>query len=277
MTVVTVTHDSRDAIGGFLAALPADLALVVVDNASADGTPDRVASLRPSAQVIRNRANRGFGAGCNAGLDVAATEFALLLNPDARLAPGTLETLVDAADRFPDAAILAPTILGRDGHRVRSYETTRARRPLLPRRRDAEPWPEGPACFDFVSGAAMLLRLAQGLRFDESLFLFYEDDALCAEARARGHSVVLVPDARVEHAGGTSSPPSLRIRWRKAYHMALSRQVFGARHGHADAPQRLLRHGGKAIGHALTLRGTKALEDLAGLAGTLIWLGRRRR
>ncbi len=276
MTVVTVTHDSRDAIEGFLAALPEAVALVVVDNASRDGTPDAVAATRPAARVIRNAGNRGFGAGCNAGLDAATTEFALLLNPDARLAPGALDALVAAAERFPRAGILAPTIIGRDGRRVRSFDTTRRRRQALPRRRDAEPWPQGPTCFDFVSGAAMLLRPGGGLRFDESLFLFYEDDAICAEARARGQDVVLVPDALVEHAGGTSSPPSLRIRWRKAFHMALSRQVFAARHGHADAGQRLLRHGGKAIGHALTLRGTKLVEDLAGLAGTLIWLTRRR-
>lgn len=276
MTVVTVTHDSRDAIEGFLAALPAEVALVVVDNASSDGTPDTVARSRPSARVIRNADNRGFGAGCNAGLDATATEFALLLNPDARLAPGALEALVVAADRFPDAAILAPTIIGRDGRRVRSFDTTRLRRRALPRRRDAEPWPEGPACFDFVSGAAMLLRPGGGLRFDESLFLFYEDDAICAAARARGQAIMLLPDAMVEHAGGTSSPPTLRIRWRKAFHMALSRQVFAARHGEGDAAQRLLRHGGKAIGHALTLRGAKLVEDLAGLAGTLTWLTRRR-
>jgi len=276
VTVVTVTHQSHAAIAGFLDALPEGLALVLVDNASTDGTPDLVAQRRPRARIIRNRDNRGFGAGCNAGLDVAATEYALLLNPDARLAPGTIETLVAAADRLPDAAILAPTIIDRGGGRVRSYEASRLRRPHLPRRRDAEPWPEGPACFDFVSGAAMLLRPAEGLRFDESLFLFYEDDAICAEARARGRSVVLVPDARVEHAGGTSSPPSLRIRWRKAFHMALSRQIHGTRHGHGDAGRRLLRHGGKAVGHALTLRGTKLVEDLAGLAGTIAFLARRR-
>ncbi|CAH0252132.1 glycosyltransferase family 2 protein [Roseomonas sp. CECT 9278] len=276
VTVVTVTHDSADAIGGFLDSLPGALALVVVDNASGDGTADRVAAAAPRATIIRNAVNRGFGAGCNAGMDRAGTEFVLLLNPDARLAPGAIDALVAAADAWPDAAILAPAILGADGRRVRSTDAAQKRRRRLPRRRDGEPWPEGPACVEFASGAAMLLRPADALRFDESLFLFYEDDAICAAALARGRAVIHVPGAVVTHAGGRSSAPSLRIRWRKAFHMALSRQIYRARHDSTDAGARLLHHAGKAAGHGLTLRGTRVVEDLAGLAGTLAWLSRPR-
>jgi hypothetical protein len=81
-----------------------------------------------------------------------------------------------------------------------------------------------------------------------------------------------VPGAVVAHAGGRSSAPSLRIRARKAFHMARSRQIHLARHGGQDAPARLLHHAGRALGHAITFRGAKAVEDLAGLAGTLAWL-----
>lgn len=275
VTVVTVTYRSAAAMKGFLAALPPGLPLIVVDNASDDGTADRVAAASPRAQVVRNSENRGFGAGCNAGLDRVCTEFVLLLNPDARLAPGTVDSLLAAADAWPDAAIIAPAIRAEDGRLVRSYDAAQQRRRLLPRQRDAEPWPEGAVCVEFVSGAAMLLRRVDGLRFDESLFLFYEDDEICAAARARGRAVVYVPSALVTHEGGRSSAPSARIRWRKAFHMALSRQIFRARHGGGDAGARLIHHAGKALGHALTLRGAKVLEDLAGLAGTLAWLRRR--
>lgn len=276
VTVVTVTHDSAGAIGGFLASLPPGVPLVVVDNASGDGTADRVAAAAPHAAILRNAANRGFGAGCNAGIDRAGTEFVLLLNPDARLAAGAIEALVAAADAWPDAGILAPAIVGADGRRVRSTDAAQRRRRRLPRRRDGEPWPEGPVCVEFASGAAMLLRPADALRFDESLFLFYEDDAICAAALARGRPVIHVPDAVVAHAGGRSSAPSLRIRWRKAFHMALSRQVYRARHDSPDAAARLLHHAGKALAHGVTLRGARVVEDLAGLAGTLAWLRRVR-
>ncbi len=276
VTVVTVTHRSAGAIGGFLESLPPGLALVVVDNASDDATPERVAAAAPQARIIRNSVNRGFGAGCNAGIDAARTEFVLLLNPDARLRPRAIDTLVEAADAWPDAAILAPSIIGADGRRLRSFDAAQWRRRRLPRRRDHEAWPEGPACVEFASGAALLLRAAEGLRFDESLFLFYEDDAICAEARARGCSVIHVPGAEVAHAGGRSCGPSLRIRWRKAFHMALSRQIFRARHDSTDAGPRLLHHAGKALCHGLTLRAGRVLEDLGGAAGTLAWLRRPR-
>ncbi|MBR0658595.1 glycosyltransferase [Neoroseomonas oryzicola] len=269
VTIVAVTYNSAAVIEGFLAALPAGAALVVVDNASRDGTADRVAALAPAARIVRNAINRGFGAGCNAGLDLVQTDYALLLNPDARLAPGALAMLVAVADACPDAAIVAPAIAGAGGQRARSYDVAQQRRRAFPRKRGAEPWPEGPICVDFVSGAAMLVRRADGLRFDEALFLYYEDDEICAAARARGRSVVYVPAAVAEHEGGRSTPPSLRIRWLKAFHLARSRRIYHARHGRPEVGGRLLHHAGKALGHAITFQGGKLVEDLAGFAGTL--------
>jgi GT2 family glycosyltransferase len=292
VTAVTVTHDSAAVIGGFLAACPDGLRVVVVDNASGDGTAEVVAaSGRDAVRLLRAPANRGFGAGCNLGLDVVETEFALLANPDVRLSAAAIAALVAAADRFPEAAILAPALRAPpeaahpEGRPVRSWNAAPHRRPLLPRRRDAEPWPEGPICAGYVSGAAMLLRRADAaawLRFDEGFFLYYEDDDLCARAIARGRSVVLVPEAVVTHAGGRSSRPSARLAWRKAFHMARSRLRFTAKHAgaaaaRAEALRRLGRHAGKALGHAATAQGGKLLADLAGGAATLAWIAGLRR
>ncbi len=287
VTAVTVTHDSAAVIGGFLAACPDGLRVVVVDNASTDGTAEAVAaSGRAEVRLLRAPENRGFGVGCNLGLDAVETEFALLANPDARLSARAIAALVAASDRFPEAAILAPALRSApdaahpEGRPVRSWNVAAWRRPLLPRRRDAEPWPEGPICTGYVSGAAMLVRRADAavwLRFDEGFFLYYEDDDLCARAIARGRSVVLVPEAVVMHAGGRSSEPSPRLAWRKAFHMARSRLRFTAKHAGAAAAQaealrRLGRHAAKALGHAATAQGGKLLADLAGGAATLAWI-----
>jgi GT2 family glycosyltransferase len=281
---VTVTHDSAGEIGGFLAALPPGMAAVVVDNASADGTADRAEAWAGAARVVRSGRNLGFGAGCNLGLALVETEFALLANPDARPSAEATTALVAAADAFPDAALLAPLILDAAGRPARSWDAEQSRRRRLPRRRDAEPWPEGPVCVEHASGACLLLRRADGLRFDEGFFLYYEDDDLCAEARARGRSVVLVPAAVVRHAGGASSAPSAAVAWRKARHMAWSRLRYAAKRGgdagagaaRREARARLLHHAAKALGHAATLRGRRAWADLAGLAGTLAWMRGRR-
>lgn len=87
LSVVIVTHDSREAVGATVQALIAQLRdgdeLIVVDNASADGTPDAVRGLAPGAVVIEAGANLGFAAACNRGAGAASGELLCLLNPDA--------------------------------------------------------------------------------------------------------------------------------------------------------------------------------------------------
>jgi N-acetylglucosaminyl-diphospho-decaprenol L-rhamnosyltransferase len=276
VTIVTVTWASEDAMRGFLAALPAGVALVVVDNASPDGTVAAVRAARPGAVVVENASNLGFGVGCNRGIDRVSTEFALLANPDARLTAAAIAGLVAAADRWPGARLVAPLILDGAGRPVRSWNASQLRRRRMAGRRDGEPWPEGAFCADYASGACLLLRPQDGLRFDERFFLFYEDDDICL----RAGGVLVEPAVGVAHEGGRSSGGSARVTWRKAWHMAWSRLLFLDLHGgtvRAEAWRMAARHGGKALGHAATLRGRKLVGDLGALAGTLAWIGGRRR
>ena len=277
--VVTVAYNSAAALRGMLGGVPPGIAVIVVDNASGDDSA--AVAEAAGARVIRNAANLGFGAGCNIGMDAAETEFVLLANPDTRLDAGAIARLVAAADAFPDAAILAPMLCDEEGARVRSWDVEQLHRRLLARKSDAEAWPEGPLCAEFLSGACMLLRASDGLRFDEAFFLFYEDDAICAAARAKGRSLVLVPDAVMHHAGGGSSAPSQALSAFKARHMAWSRLHYmalmrGSAAARREAWGRVWHHAGKALGHALTLRFDRLRADLAGLGGTLAWLRGKR-
>lgn len=277
--VVTVAYNSAAALRGMLASAPPGLGVIVVDNASADDSASVAEGA--GAWVIRNAANLGFGAGCNIGMDAAETEFVLLANPDTRLDAAAIARLVAAADAFPDAAILAPMLCDETSARVRSWDVEQLHRRKLARKRGAEAWPEGPLCAEFLSGACMLLRASEGLRFDEAFFLFYEDDAICAAARAKGRALVLVPDAVMHHAGGGSSAPSRALSafkarhmaWSRLHYMALMRGSAAARH---EAWARVWHHLGKALGHGLTLRMEKLRADLAGLGGTLAWLRGKR-
>lgn len=274
VTVVTVTWRSASTIPGFLAAFPAGMPVILVDNASPDETIEAARAARPDVRILVNDSNLGFGAACNIGLEAAETELVLLANPDSRLSGDAIARLVAAADAFPAQRIVAPLLLDAEGRPVRSWNAAQPRRRFLPRDRDGEPWPEGPVCVAFASGACLLLRSADRLRFDERFFLFYEDDDLCA----RAGGALLEPAARVAHAGGRSSPPSLATTWRKARCMAWSRLRFTALHGGGPAAARregfgrLGHHAGKALGHAVTFRKDKLAADLAGLAGTLAWL-----
>jgi GT2 family glycosyltransferase len=223
VTVVVVSYNSGAVLAECLGSIPAGVRLVVVDNASTDGSADLAARLAPSAEVVRATENRGFGRAANLGFSLAGTRYGLLLNPDTRCLPGMVEALLDAALRYPEAGLLAPGIFTRDGGmqygHLPIFERNRGRATPMP--------PAGDCCASYVGGAVMFFPLAAFRAiggFDPAIFLYYEDDDLCMRMRRAGYSLVHVQAARLEHGSGCSSTPSERIAWGKEWHMAWSRQ-----------------------------------------------------
>ncbi len=263
-----------------LASIARAAQVIVVDNASDDGTPTLVRRASTKAQVIANSVNRGFGNGCNQGLETVAVEFALLIGPDSTIDDASLAALVDAADRWPDAGLLGPAIIAPDGHVELSHDLGLFERIGAGRRLDGNLVPEGPLCADHLSGAVLLVRMSALQEvggFDANIFLYYEDDDLCIRMRQTGYSLILVPDARATHIGGGSSHPSLRIHWRKFWHMAWSRLYIEAKyHGRPAAIKMAVRPApkflAKALGYALVLNGRKGVRDAARFVGTVAWI-----
>jgi GT2 family glycosyltransferase len=216
-----------------LAAAEGELEVIVVDNASTDGTPAAVRDAFPNATLIVNDENLGFAAGNNVGLRhalAAGAEWVLVLNNDVEVEPGFLPPLLEAAARRPGAGALSPKILLADPPDViwfagASYDP---RRGYNGRQRGyGEPddgrWDELWAT-DRVCGAAMLVPRtvleADGL-FDEELFAYSEDTDWSLRVRARGHGLWVVPASRVHHrvsaaSGGESSPTTLYYDTRNA-------------------------------------------------------------
>jgi N-acetylglucosaminyl-diphospho-decaprenol L-rhamnosyltransferase len=285
VTVVTVTHFSRAVIGACLASLPPGIAVVLTDNASTDDTVAIARRAAPQARITENQVGVGFGNAANQGFAHASTEFVLLLNPDATLDAETLPRLLEAAARYPAAAVLAPALHDPDGGWEVSHDVGLFRRAHLPRRRtDSEP--EGDICAEYVSGAAMLIRrsaLEKIGGFDPKIFLYFEDDDFCLRLRQQGHALVRVHDAVVRHVGGGSIRRSWDKHYEKFWHLAWSRLYIEAKwHGPAAARRlawpALLRHGLKAPGYLLIDFRNKGLRDAARFAGALAWLlGRKAR
>jgi N-acetylglucosaminyl-diphospho-decaprenol L-rhamnosyltransferase len=223
--VVVVAYNSARTLPGCVGPLAALdwVQVTVVDNASTDDSAAVVAHL--PIDVRRAPDNRGFSAGCNIGIAAGDAEYVLLLNPDARIAPGDLAALVDVLDDEPSVGIAAPRILEEDGSRALSLAR-------FPRRRSTyaqalflhRAWPNAswtdefvrdPAVYDvagspeWVSGACMLIRRSS-LReigpMDEGFFLYCEDADLCARVRAAGWDIRYEPGATVRHEGGASAP-----------------------------------------------------------------------
>jgi N-acetylglucosaminyl-diphospho-decaprenol L-rhamnosyltransferase len=226
LSIVIVTFNSAKEIGACLDALPGAASrttydVVVVDNASSDGTAAFVRAGRPGVPVIDAGANLGFARACNVGIRATASELVLLLNPDAVAAAGAIDRLVEVLDAQPSVAVAGPRIVDRDGRTELSFGPmigpfAELRQKALVRGHTGR-WPivsahvervtRRPSFPDWVSGACLLIRrqaLEQVGLLDERYFLYTEDVDLCAAVRARGGLVRFSPEAEVVHGRGAS-------------------------------------------------------------------------
>ena len=222
-TIVVVTYNSAEVLRDCLASIELHglgSRAIVVDNASSDDS-SKIATAVPFATLIQSEANEGFSKANNRALATIETEFALILNPDARLTSSTLPELLAAADRHAKGMAFGPKTVHGDGRPQVSFgpDLTLAseyRQRQLVRGVKAGA-PEAIAALntltasecgvDWVSGSCMLLR-TESVRavgfFDERYFLYEEDADLCLRLRRAGGDVWFVPEAVVVHELGTS-------------------------------------------------------------------------
>jgi GT2 family glycosyltransferase len=201
-TVVLVTWRGRGLIGCCLDALAAQTRLpqvLVVDNASTDGTADEVSAhpLRP--RVLRMTRNTGYAGALAAALPQVSTPFMAWLNDDAEPEPGWLAALEKALDSDDMAAAAASMLYAADGT-VSSTGVALTRIGYGLDTTEALP-------FGFCGGAALLrtdaLRAVGGVL--GSLFCYYEDTDTSWRLRLSGYRVLAVPSAGVRHVGGASA------------------------------------------------------------------------
>ena len=238
VTVVVVTYNSAHCLAGLSGALANVRHVIVVDNASDDDLQVQLRLALPHARLILNERNLGFGAANNRALAQVSTPYAMLLNPDCLPTPEFLAGMLRAAESFPDAAIIAPHLIRRDGSPEVSY------------RWPATHWvsrgpkAEAPCCVGFVCGAVMLLNMDVMRRigfFDETFFLYYEDEDLCQRVFLAGQQIVVVPDLEITHLSRSSvkGPNPLKSEFIRGYHHAQSKLVFERKYFGAALAARL--------------------------------------
>jgi GT2 family glycosyltransferase len=230
IAVVVLTWNGREDTLACLASLERvpdrPDAVVVVDNASSDGTLEVVAERFPDVHLVRSERNLGFAGGNNLGLQRAlelGADHVLVLNNDAEVEPGAIRSLVDEAGRRPEAGSLGSKILFADPPDLVWFAgaTFDPRsgyngRQLGYRERDDGRW-DGVRETDRACGAAMLVPrpvLERVGGFDDDLFVYSEDVEWSLRATAAGYRHFVVPDSVVRHhvsasAGGESSPLTL--------------------------------------------------------------------
>jgi len=237
-TVIIVTYNSAHCVDALAAGLRGIEHVIVVDNASDDGTVARVQAAIAQARVLALPANLGFGAANNRALREVRTPYALLLNPDCLPDPAFFAGMVEGARQFPQAAILAPHLLRRNGDVELSYRWPATHW------RSSGPQAQGPCSVGFVCGAVMLLNMGAMREvgfFDEAFFLYYEDEDLCQRVFLAGRDIVLLPQVSIAHLsrGSVKGRSPMRSEFLRGYHHAQSKLVFEHKYFGADPARRL--------------------------------------
>lgn len=230
--VIVVSHDS----GGWLPrcvasvlAQDAPVEVVVVDNASRDGSPGKLPR-DARVRLLRNEDNRGFAVACNQGAAATSASHVVFLNPDCELPPDTVRRLRELLAADASLAILGAQLVNPDGT-PQAASRRRTPTPTVAIKRALglggktleidEPIDTAQAVslVDAVSGALMLMphRVFEALGgFDEGYVLHCEDLDLCRRALLAGHRVGIANEVRVVHHKGTSSRARpVWVEWQK--------------------------------------------------------------
>ena len=227
LSIIIVNWNTRDMLRSCLASIPAEAELqteiIVIDNASGDGSADMVAEELPSARLIRNSANLGFATATNQGLRVARGRHQLLLNSDTLVLGDVLTASVRYMDANPDIGMMGCKVLNEDGTTqmtcslypsffnllLQTLGLNRLRRPRWLRRYQMLDWArDDEREVEVVSGCYLVARrttLAQIGLLDESFFLYGEETDWCRRCAAAGWRLIFAPVGEIIHFGSGSS------------------------------------------------------------------------
>jgi N-acetylglucosaminyl-diphospho-decaprenol L-rhamnosyltransferase len=229
LSVIVVTWNGKEFVRRCLSSVRDHLKaisyeMIVIDNASSDGTPDMIRNEFPDMRLVSNVENVGFGQGNNIGMRLAGGRFFLLLNSDARLIDDTPLRLIERLHRRPDVGVIGPTLRFEDGrlqasaHRFGSLgymlleelglykilSKGRAADILLGGYWDHSEEREA----DWLTGACMLVRreiFEETGGFDPSIFLYSEEVEWCHRIKKHGWEILFSPVGEVMHIGHASA------------------------------------------------------------------------
>lgn len=245
LSTITVAWNSGDALRPFLDALekarndaPFPIEVIVVDNASADGTADRIARDAPWVKLVRNDANLGFAEGCNQGLAAATGEFLLLLNPDCFANAKALAAMVRYLESHPRVGATGCLLMHDDGLPQRSAHdepspwsflfSNSLLSPLLEipgklRHRVLPPSKQPRRCA-WLMGSALMVRREVFKKvggLEASYFMYCEDTDWCRRIREAGWQIVHLPGGAMTHSHKGSARRAPEFTFRRLYRSLL--------------------------------------------------------
>jgi GT2 family glycosyltransferase len=231
VSIMIVNWNTRELLASCLSAVfetihKCSFEVIVVDNGSTDGSPQRVREQFSQVHLIENQENLGFARANNQAIQQCRGDFILLLNSDAFLKEGAIDQMIDFVLLNRQAGIVGPRLLYPDGRPQKSHGplptltsemislsgVDKIHLWLTKRKKLSDPFETG-----FVSGACMLVRRSMlqeiGL-LDEDFFFFSEEIDLCYRAKKAGWKVFFVPSTEAIHleAGSSGMTANRRLR-----------------------------------------------------------------
>lgn len=265
LSIVIITKNTKELLDNLLGSIQNDVGLssaskvIVIDNASDDGSEEMIKEKYPAVVFFGNHRNMGFAYSANKGFSMAEGDYTLFLNSDTIIIPGELQKIISYMDEHKDVAMCGPQLVYPDMKLQRSYaaipslgtefglrlkvqgagyKTQGVKTSLEPLTLDLEPSspPSMTHAYDVPSliGAAILVRsdfMRKVNGFDERFFFFLEETDLCVRMRDAGGRIVFLQDARVIHLQGKT----VRRSWidgRIEYNISLNKFI-GKHHSSA--------------------------------------------
>lgn len=228
VSVIVVSYNTREltltAIRSLYENAGCPFELIVIDNASEDGSADAIEAAFPSARVVRSPHNLGFAGANNEAAKYATGEALLLLNPDTEVLPGAIARLEQLRRDRPEAGIWGGSTVYADGSpnlsscwqrqtlwsllvQATGLSSLARGSQLLNPERVLSLAGRDPIRVDIVSGCLLLIERSLFERlggFSPRFFMYGEDADLCLRAQAAGAQPVIRPDACIVHHGGAS-------------------------------------------------------------------------
>jgi len=252
LTIIVISYGTREMTLACLDSVRREtkettLELIVVDNASPDGSAAAIAARFTDARVLPQARNLGFGAACNLAARQARGRYLLLLNPDTVVLDGAIDKLVRFAHRRPQSGIWGGRMMFADGRlntmscwrrqslwnlwcRATGLATLFRNSPLFHSHTYAGWMRDSEREVDIVSGGFLLIEKSLWNRlggFAPEFFVYGEDSDLCIRARAIGYRPAITPDATIIHeSGGTQKDDVRKISQVLAARALLIRKYF---------------------------------------------------
>ena len=217
ITIVINTFKSEDKINHCLESINQNFEIIVVENSKNTNFKNKLERNYSNVKCILTGDNLGYAKGNNLGLSKVTTDYALILNPDAKLENDTLDNFLTAADKVKDFCIMGPA-------KQDEYSST-------------DKYIDKGNLFevDYLKGFAMFLNLEQ-LRdigfFDENFFIYLEEIDLCKRIKKKKRKIYLNKDIKIHHLGGSSHNKSIdfEMELSRNWHWMWSTFYFNKKH-----------------------------------------------